>query len=96
MATTYNINTTGLQASFGYSGRFENTMAIYGTFNGCTISAEVSYDGTTYIPLPDLAKDAISTGSDAIFTFKIAGPVNMRFNVTSGSEGSPNVKVTIG
>jgi hypothetical protein len=94
MASTYNITENG-STTIGYSGRFETTMAIYGTFAGSTVAVSASYDNITYIPLPDTSKTIISTGSNAIYTFKLAGPVHIRF-VTSGGSDSLDLKITIG
>ena len=88
MSTTYNVIASGDTTPFMYNGKFENTMAFYGDFNsGKTVKAQVSYDDTTYIDLPEASATA-----NTIKTFKIAGPVKMRFNAND----TVNVKVTIG
>lgn len=96
MSTTYTI-TTATTGPFVYNGKFENTMAIYGDFGGDIISALISYDNITYMPLKDSSGSKIVTqggaSDDEMFTFKIAGPVYMKFTAAGTN---PDAKVTIG
>lgn len=94
MATTYNFTNNG-STTIGYSGRFENTLAIYGTFEGSTVSVFASYDNNIFIPLPDISGENISTGTAAIYTFKLVGPAYLRFTVADGS-APIDLKITLG
>lgn len=83
---TLTSNTT---SNFDFQGTA--TVSAYGTFNGATISANVSFDGgATYVPLTD--------GSDANLAFTAAGAKNIQVGkckLQIGAADMDNSNVTV-
>lgn len=68
------------------------SVQVAGTFGGATVALEVSNDGTNWLPLNDLAGDAISVTSAGLHEFSsAAGRVRAK---TTGGTGT-DVTVTL-
>jgi hypothetical protein len=83
--------------AFGIAGDgpINGAVQIGGTFNGATVTLEVSVDGTTFFPIAkDTGGTTLSATAAALFDFATSA-IYIRPKLTSGSANAVNVALVL-